>query len=161
MFAIRFCKILHFWEKKKKQNDWYWRSRKSFFNTTDFELRGKKLGEGGFGLVYAIKNTKDGKAYAIKFIKIHEDFNVHDQMLLICESLIHQQLKHPSIVGFKGINFQSFKDNKKFKPAIITDYQSNGSLKSDLNQERLSLASFNWNSTKKFITLIGISNGMK
>lgn len=51
-----------------------------FFNTSDFILQNKKLGEGTFGTVYLVKNIKEDKLYACKIIKTHDNFNGHDQM---------------------------------------------------------------------------------
>ena len=132
-----------------------------FFDTKDFKVQPKKIGKGGFSKVYVSENIKDQHKYATKIIKINKNFNGYNQMLLMRESLIHQQLNHPGIVKFKGINFQSFSDPTKFEPSIITEYLQNGSLRKILEDERVSQAPIEWNSTKKIITLIGISNAMK
>lgn len=66
------------------------------------------------------KNKEDGQLYACKIIKKHDDFNGHEQMLLMRESLILHKLKHPGIVEFKGVNFQSFTDPNKLEPSLKT-----------------------------------------
>lgn len=133
----------------------------AFFNTSDYELQRKKLGEGTFGKVYVAKNIKDDKLYASKVIRTHGNFNGREQMLLMRESLILNRLRHPGIVEFKGVNFQSFSDPNKLEPSIITEYITGGSLKQILYQERQSISSSSWIPTKKFIILLGVSNAMK
>lgn len=120
-----------------------------FYNTKDFKIQLKEIGEGGFGKVYVSQNIKDGKQYATKIIKLNDEFNEHNQMLLMRESLIHQQLNHPGVVKFKGLNFQSSSDPTKFEPSIITEYLPNGSLRGILKKERTALAPIDWSSTKK------------
>ena len=132
----------------------------AFFNTSDYQLQGEKLGEGTFGTVYTAKNNKDGQLYACKIIKTHDDFNGHEQMLLMRESLILHKLKHPGIVEFKGVNFQSFSDPNKLEPSIITEYLKGGSLKTVLDQEQKGLSDSEWSATKKYVILLGIANAM-
>lgn len=132
-----------------------------FFKTSDFELQGQKLGEGVYGTVYIAENKNDHELYAIKIIKTHDDFDGYMQMLLMRESLILYQLKHPGIIKFKGVNFQSFDDPTKLEPSIIMEYLKYGSLKKILDQEKLSLSVINWTSTKKYIMLLGISDAMR
>ncbi|KAK8898411.1 hypothetical protein M9Y10_000698 [Tritrichomonas musculus] len=131
-----------------------------FFNISDYQLPSEKIGEGAYGTVYKIKNIKDDQFYACKIVKTNDDFNGHDQMLLMRESLIIQELEHPGIVKFKGINFQSFFDKKKLEPSIITEFFKNGSLQTILDKEQRSLADPTWSPTKKYIILLGIANAM-
>ncbi|KAK8888065.1 serine/threonine protein kinase [Tritrichomonas musculus] len=103
-----------------------------FFTTNDFQLQKTELGEGTFGTVYISQNKQDNKLYATKIFDKENDFNGYQQMLLMRESLILHSLKHPGIVGFKGINFQSFEDPTILEPSIITEYMKKGSLKTFL-----------------------------
>lgn len=107
-----------------------------FFNTTDYELQKEKLGEGSFGTVYIAKNIVDN-------IHSKDGFNGHQQMLFLRESLKLNKLSHPSILKFKGVNFQSFTNPNLLQPVIITEYLSHGSLKDNLNKEKRSLADSN------------------
>ena len=132
-----------------------------FFNTADYKLQNPSIGEGTFGKVYIANEIKDNKKVAVKILKTDNGFNGHDQMLLMRESLILHKLKHPCIVEFKGLNFQSFLDPSKLSPSIITEFLSHGSLKSLLDSEKRSLADIDWTPTKKYITLLGIARGMK
>lgn len=75
-------------------------------------------------------------------------------MLLMREAIILRKLNHPSIIKFYGINFHSFDNPNKLEPTIITQYLPNGSLKTMLDTEKLTI-------TKKYISLLGISHAMK
>ncbi|KAK8876598.1 hypothetical protein M9Y10_006816 [Tritrichomonas musculus] len=131
-----------------------------FFNIADFKLQNHSIGEGRFSRVYVANNVNDNKNYAVKILNSENGFNGHDQMLLLQQSLILHKLKHPCIVKFKGLNFQSFKDPSKLSPSIITKYLPTGSLRLFLDKEKKGLAESDWTATKKFINLLGISRGM-
>ena len=132
-----------------------------FYNTTDYILQNKTIGNGTFGKVIIARNINDNQLYAVKIIKTEKNFNGTELKLFMRESLIHHSLNHPGIVRFKGINFISFNDPTKFSPSIITEYISNGSLKTVLENERKSLSEMEWTWTKKYINLIGIAHAMK
>lgn len=133
----------------------------AFFNTKDFELTDKKLGKGTFGSVYIARNLKDQQSYATKIIHSESGFDGETQMLLLRESLIHSKLNHPSIIKFKGMNFQSFTNPTQLEPSIITEYLSNGSLKDIFVKVEKNITDFHWNPTKKYIALLGISDAMR
>lgn len=133
----------------------------AFFNSSDYELRNKKLGQGSYGTVYVARNVKDHHNYAAKVLKCDFKFDGHDQTLLLRETLILHRLNYPSIVKFKGVNFSSLTDPLRLEPTIITEYLPHGSLREMLRKERKGLADANWNSTKKYISLLGIAAGMR
>lgn len=133
----------------------------AFFNTTDYELESKQLGEGSFGTVYLARNLKDNQQYAAKIIKIDENFDGYEQMLFLRESMILHKLIHPSIVQFKGVNFKSFKNSSILQPTIITEYLPQGSLKDSIEKERRCIAPHEWNTTKKYLALVGIADAMR
>ena len=134
-----------------------------FFDIEDYELTSTKLGSGTFGTVYLTKCLNNDQVYAIKLINLDnvKDFTGKYQMQFMRESLILRKLQHPAIVGFIGINFQSFNDPQIFQPTIITEYVPKGSLKSVLNLEKASLSKRGWNATKRYISLLGISSAMR
>lgn len=132
-----------------------------FFDTSEFKKTNKKLGEGAFGQVFVVKNLKDGKQFAAKIINNESLVSPTGQLLLIRESSILQQLDHPSIVKFYGINFHSFDDPQFLKPTILTEYLVNGSLKEILKKEQSGLLDSKWSPTKKYIILLGISDAMR
>ena len=131
-----------------------------FFNTEDYNEPGKMLGEGSFGTVYLIKSKIDNKNYAVKIFNKQNKFNGQFQKYILRESMILNQLDHPAIIKFKGVNFESFKKPKELQPSIIFEYLQNGSLKEILQEEHRSLASKLWTSTKKYAMLLGISHAM-
>ncbi|KAK8835520.1 hypothetical protein M9Y10_044362 [Tritrichomonas musculus] len=119
------------------------------------------LGQGSFGTVFVANNINEKKQYAAKIININEKFDWNDQMILLRESIILYKLDHPSIIKFKGINFRSFTDSSIFQPTIITEFMPHGSLKDNLNKEKRSMSDLEWNATKKYIMLIGVSDAMR
>lgn len=133
----------------------------AFFNTNDFKLTNRKLGEGTFGQVFIAKKLSDNSEYAAKILNVDENFNGQEQMMFMRESITLHKLHHPAIVQFYGINFRSFSDPLKLEPTILTEYISHGSLRKILNDERRGLAEPEWDSTKKYISLLGVSHAMK
>ena len=132
----------------------------AFFQIKDYKL-GKELGKGSFGHVYVAENVNDHQQYAAKVINTDAGFDGREQMLFLRESLLLHKLDHPSIVKFKGINFKSLKDPMKFDPTIITEYLPHGSLKDNLDKEKKSQSDIDWDGTKKYIMLLGISDAMR
>lgn len=106
-----------------------------FFDTSDYEMTNKKLGEGAFGKVYVVESENSDILYCVKIINTNGAFSSRDQNVFLRESLILHKLSHPSIVKFYGINFHSFDD-----PTILTEYIPNGSLKDILDKEKKSIA---------------------
>ena len=135
--------------------------KKCFFDTANYELTNKLLGSGVFGKVYVVKNVDNDELYAAKIINSRGFFSSHDQEMLLRESLILCKLNHPAIVNFFGINFHSFDDPFNLEPTILTEYMPNGSLKEILDKEKKSISDSNWSPTKKYISLLGISDAMR
>lgn len=113
-----------------------------------------------------MENLKDEKQYAAKIINISKIFSGKEQIQLIRESGILNNLDHPAIVKFYGVNFHSFIDPTSkepviLEPTILTEYLPNGSLKDVLFKERLGLANPNWSPTKKYISMLGICDAMR
>ncbi|KAK8834998.1 Talin-1 [Tritrichomonas musculus] len=111
-----------------------------FFDTSDYEMTNKKLGEGAFGKVYVVESENSDILYCVKIINTNGAFSSRDQKVFLRESLILHKLSHPSIVKFYGINFHSFDDPTILNPTILTEYIPNGSLKDILDKEKKSIA---------------------
>ena len=132
-----------------------------FFDTKDFIITEKKLGKGVFGAVYLAERTSDHQICAAKIIDVLKDIDGKSQMMIMRESSILSKLHHRSIIKFFGLNFRSLSDRTKYQPTIITEFMSNKSLKELLDKEKSGLADKIWDSTKKYICLIGIADAMR
>ena len=66
-----------------------------FFETSDYEITNKKLGEGSYGKVYVVRGQKDVFLYAAKIINTQGVFLSHDQMKFLRESFILRRIDHP------------------------------------------------------------------
>ena len=119
-----------------------------------------KVGQGSFGEVYQVKHKKSGSIYAAKIsFKPLDENSLESLRDLSREVNILSKIKCPSIIeliGFSSTNFHG-----EPKPVIITEYLSNGSLYDIILLERRSLSNFEWNSTRKLITIYGIASSMK
>ena len=139
-------------------------SKLLFFDTDDYEITARELGRGTFGIVFVAKRKIDGKEFAAKIIlsKIGT-FNGEDQYKFLRESQVLSTLNHPAIVKFHGINFHSFneKEKDKLQPTLLTEYLPRGSLEDILEEERKNGATEDWNATKKYILLLGITHAMR
>ncbi|KAK8894676.1 hypothetical protein M9Y10_023113 [Tritrichomonas musculus] len=133
----------------------------AFFDTSDYEPTGTKLGEGSYGKVFLVKNTNDDQVYAAKIINIEGDYSGKEQIKLIHEAAILHRLDHPAIVKFIGINFHALDDPSQFSPTILTEYLSQGSFTDVLKKAECGLADHDWNATKKHICLLGIADAMR
>lgn len=96
----------------------------------------------------------------MKILNINENFDGQEQMMFMRESITLHKVRHPAITKFYGINFRSFSDPMKLEPSIITEFISRLSLKKIFDNEQKGFTNPKWTSTKKFISLLGISHAM-
>lgn len=119
------------------------------------------IGSGSFSNVYLVQNKKTQKTYAAKVSLFTVDQKTQkniETLLLFREVNLMTLLNHPNILKFVGYSQTDFEGYRN--PTIITEYASNGSLRDIINMENLGLSPKDWNSTKKLITIYGISSGM-
>ena len=115
-----------------------------------------KIGEGGFGEVYKVKEKQSGKLYAAKVsLKTIENSTILD---ISREVNILSKIIHPFVVKFIGYSSVDFHGEPK--PVILTEYLQNGSLKEVLTLERQGLADFDWTDVRKLINIYGIATTM-
>lgn len=134
--------------------------KNAFFNHKDFDLI-DKVGQGAYSTIYLVEKKDDHKKYALKVYLTNDSTDGHEQMIFFGEISLYQNIHHPAIIKFYGLNLVSFNDPKLFEPSILIDYYAKGSLSNVLHKERMSLSDLNWNSTKKYIILIGIAHACK
>ena len=112
----------------------------------------EKIGEGGYGVVYKVKEKKTGKIYAAKIFKI---LNSQNELQINREIKISSQIKHPSIIKFIGYSNTDFAGYDI--PVIITEYMKNGSLSEIIQKDTKNKY---LTDTKKLIILYGIASAM-
>lgn len=90
----------------------------------------KKLGEGGFGKVYLVRQKMSNKYYTIKFLN-HNSQNVKDINFLFKEINILMRLKHPQIIELYSF---CLTDENEF--ALIMEYIPGGTLKEYIKKNK-------------------------
>ena len=90
----------------------------------------KKLGEGGFGKVYLVRQKMSNKYYTIKFLN-HNSHNVKDINFLFKEINILMRLKHPQIIELYSF---CLTDENEF--ALIMEYIPGGTLKEYIKKNK-------------------------
>lgn len=136
-------------------------NRKEFSDLDNFEKK-EQIGKGGFSEVFKIEEKKTGKMYAAKISKKKLDRNTKEikelRVNLSREVNIISGLDHPAVLKFYGYSKVDF--DQEPKPVIITEYSSNGTLRSitELAQQRK--APQMWDDTKRLINIYGIASGV-
>lgn len=126
-------------------------------NLKDYILQ-DKIGSGGFGKVYRVKNKNTNKIYAAKISL--ESINENKRLFqdISSEVKIISKLNHPSILKF--INYSSYNFKQKPKPVIIIEYASNGSLKQLIDHDLTNPGSCLLTDTIKLKIIYGIAHAM-
>ena len=115
------------------------------------------IDEGGFARVFKVKKRgKNGKIYVAKESLQKYSDEMQD---FVNEIQIFLKTNHPAILKIKGFSLSNF-ENDFFAPTIIMEYMVNKSLFHVLTQERGKKRIEGWNTTKKYIVLLGIALGM-
>lgn len=120
------------------------------------------IGKGGFSQVYRIKNTDNNEYYAAKVSLFMVDEETKDEtetLLIFREVNLISLLNHPSILKFIGYSQTDFENDPK--PAIITEFATNGSLRNIIDMDISGLSPDSWDYTKKLINIYGIACGMQ
>ena len=128
----------------------------ALFKPEDFEdpnMWTNKIGGGGFGIVFKLKELKTGKYYAVKFINSSpQNYGIVLQSFLDeIDALI--RLDYPTIVHFHGFTPKPI--------SIITEFIPNGTLYDYIYKAYKGEAIQEWDMCHKMIILLGISFGME
>ncbi len=83
-----------------------------------------KIGEGACGSVYLVRSKKNKKLLALKTVLLDENRKNRTKQMVLRESNILSELKHPNIVAFH----ESFFDENDEHLCIIQDYCDGGTL---------------------------------
>ena len=132
----------------------------AFFELDDYKLVGDPVGEGSYGKVYIVEKKSDKKTYAAKIASAKSVEKGKGQRLFMRETMLMKMMKHPAIVRFYGLNFNSFSNHDLFQPTIIMEYLKNGSLEKILIDETKGLSNHEWTMHKKYISLLGVAHAM-
>lgn len=133
---------------------------RSQVDISNFEVV-RKVGEGGFGKVFQVKDKSTGLTYAAKVsISSIDELAAEEEKFgyLLREINIISKLDHPSILKYVGYSIDDFKSKKR--PCIITEFLSNGTLKDIIKLERRGLCKHEWDDTRKLINIYGIAAAM-
>ena len=115
------------------------------------------IGNGAFGAVYLVRESKTGAVYAMKIVKCSL-MNEHQKQYLMREIDIMRKAIHPALLRLVGFRLPSDDDPTA---TILTEYMSNGSLFEMLERERAGTAPPEWNATTKTKIVLGIAAGMR
>ena len=132
------------------------KNKDSLFNIKDYEID-KNIGRGDYSKVYLVRNVQDGHEYAAKVLKLEseeERLNIRRELSFI------KRLNHPSLVKSIGFSFVSIHYSTKNRPTLLQEYYKNGTINKMIENERKGIENPNWNATKKYICLLGISHSM-
>ena len=98
------------------------------YDSDDSDQEASLLGEGSFGSTHTMKNSDDGRVYAVKLVKIKKTGVGVEKLREECARL--SMLNHPNIVRY--FTAFRFKKNKFF--AIAMEYLPGGSLLARIEQ---------------------------
>ena len=128
----------------------------TLFKPEDFEAPNmwtNKIGGGGFGIVFKLKELKTGKYYAVKFINSSpQNYGIVLQSFLDEVDALNR-LDYPTIVHFHGFTPKPI--------SIITEFIPNGTLYDYIYKAYRGEAILEWDMCHKMIILLGISFGME
>ena len=122
----------------------------------------RKLGEGGYGKAFLVKNKQNSKFYAAKVLTKKDNMSPEEIEKAYCdfkkEAKILEKFEHPCILHYYGFSSHDFND--KPRPTIITEYAEYESLDEALEKKRKDSFS-EFNDTIKYIIMYGIARGME
>ena len=123
------------------------------YRNSDFEepIRKNRIGVGGCGEVFKLKEFRTGKIFAIKILF---DDNQDLMSSFLSEIGIFSQLNYPTLLCLQGITL----DDPKY---IITEFMPNNTVHYYIEKAYSGNAEEIWDLTHKIIIILGISFGME
>jgi NIMA (never in mitosis gene a)-related kinase len=91
-------------------------------DTKKFTIQ-KKLGDGAFSSVYAVKRNTDGEMYAMKKVKMGK-LSEKEKQNALNEVRILASINHPNVIGYK----EAFFENESGNLCIVMEICDNGDL---------------------------------
>ena len=135
-------------------------SLKDFFLNINRFDKGEMIKSESTYKLYQVKHKETAQIYSAKIITIKlNKMSQHEIINLSREINNLSQIKHPSILKFIGYSLTDF--SGKNRPVIVTEYSSNLTISTILEQERKGKKILNWDDTQKLINIYGIAVGMK
>ena len=131
-------------------------SSKFIIDLKDFQII-ESLGSGSYGQTYLVEQKSTKNTFVAKVSKelctesSQKAFSNCIKSFYIVQS--------PAILKFIGYSLTNFVDEKY--PTIITEFVKNKSLNLILEKESLGKPPINWNTSKKYINILGIALGMQ
>ena len=123
----------------------------------------KYIGRGASGKVYSIYDSKMKETIALKVVDINPSNEKYERESIEFEreTKLMAEVAHPTIVRLISYMRPNIVDNKPASAVIFTEFMKNGSLEAYLNKAREDPDKYEWDNTKKMISLFGIAVGMK
>ncbi|KAK8876085.1 hypothetical protein M9Y10_006271 [Tritrichomonas musculus] len=125
-------------------------------NLADYKII-KRIGKGGYAIVYLVEEIKTQKRYAAKVRT--EPNNEEEDVSDLNEVFTLINMHNPAILKIIGYSLLDF-DGEPYL-TIILEYMPNGDLAKMLNNSRDGKAPSEWTNTKSYINLLGVAIGMK
>lgn len=128
-----------------------------YLDLSKFAIK-SKIGEGLYGQVFVVEDKETGELYAAKISKKKIFKQEEKNTNIYREAQLISQLNHPCILKFIGYSPLDFDNNKK--PVILTEYNSNGSLRNLLDLDRQEVEIDEFDCTRKLMIIYGIASCM-
>lgn len=118
----------------------------------------RQINHGGFAKIYLIRHKSTQELFVAKINLISNSCNPHNIRFVNREIGILMQVRHPTIIPFRGFSYQDFAGSDNI--TIIMDYMKQGSVSMLIDNEQKSRCPPNYNNTKRQIILAGAARGM-
>lgn len=136
-------------------------SEEYFIDINDFTVEQDNPEGWEYSRIFILKEKTTDVKYVAKELNAETYSTPKYQKLFNRYLITLSQLRHPSISRYRGFSYISLRDQKKWQPTILTEFEENRSLQEKLDEVRRGINHQEWTPTKKFIDLIGIVSALK